>query len=305
MSPRPALLSLCVLAASACVINGDAYPRPRDLSPAWRVDKLRLLAIRADPPEIRPGEGARFEALLVDPEQSVSTTLWVACGEEEATDFGCPFDPTSLDPEATPEELAEAGIIGIEPFLPPTYTAPEDLLAGIDDERLRTEGVNVTINALALPEVAEDDTEFDFNQVESGFKRLVVSEATTPNENPEIVGFQVDGIDIATDQLVLVDPAEAYELAPVLADDAVQTYEYLNIDGVVEERTEEPWASWYATDGEVTEDTTLPPFLESTWIAPEAPGVEGTWWVLIRDRRGGLAWTSRRFRTSERVPDDD
>ena len=37
------------------------------LPPQWRVDKLRLLAIRAVPPEIAPGETAVIERLLVNP----------------------------------------------------------------------------------------------------------------------------------------------------------------------------------------------------------------------------------------------
>lgn len=289
----PLLLSLMV----GCTINNDRYPRPRDLSPAWRVDKLRLLATRAEPPEIRPGETASLEALLIDPEASVGITVWVACSEEQATGFGCPFDPGLFgDEEPTIEELVEAGVIGVEPQFPPSYTADLGLLDELPAEE-RLEGLNITISTLALPSELADTDAFDFNEVEAGFKRLVVSEAPTPNHNPTILRFTVDGVVVPEGGVAIVDPGQPYELEPVLADDAVETYTFVNRDGEAEERVEEPFASWFATGGTVDEDVTLHPFLPSTWIAPEQAGEEGTFWAVVKDRRGGISWVERRWRT--------
>jgi len=300
MSPtrRPLLLPalLALLGLSACVLNNNAYPRPRDLSPGWRVDKLRLLAIQAEPPELAPGQTATLRALLIDPDDTVGTTVWVACDQEQSTDFGCPFDPSGLSQDLTPEQLAELGVIGVEPLFPPAYTATEDDLEGLN-ERERLEGVNLVVNALALPDQVQDTDSFDFNQVESGFKRLVVSQAETPNDNPILQGFTVDDVPVPPDTVTLVDPGQPYELSPVLPESSIQTYAYVNLDGQTEERVEEPFARWYATGGTMDEDVTLHPFLGATWLAPEEPGVEGTWWAVVEDRRGGLGWVSRTWRT--------
>lgn len=285
-----------LLLLAGCVINSDKYTRPRDLAPQAIVTSLRILAIQADPPELAPGETAVFRALIADPDDLSDNTLWVACGPDRASDFGCPFDPAALDEDATIEDLIAAGVIGFEPDLPPSLTADAAWLEGLsDDERL--EGINWTVNALALPADAPAGDDFDFNSVESAFKRVVVSEAPTPNNNPGIVSFAVDGVPIDGAAVVLVDAGEPYELAPILADDAIETYTFRNVDGEDEQRVEKLYAEWYATGGTVDEFNTLDPFLESTWIAPSEPEAEGTWWVVLKDRRGGIAFAQRRWRT--------
>ena len=38
-----------------------------DLPPASRIDKLRLLAVRAEPPEVSPGQTSTFDTLVAFP----------------------------------------------------------------------------------------------------------------------------------------------------------------------------------------------------------------------------------------------
>lgn len=293
---KPIFSMAMAILLTSCTLQSDKYQRPRDLAPAWKVDKLRILAIQAQPPEIKPGEQASFAALLIDPEASIETTIWAQCSASEASSFGCPFDPTALDGADDPETLAAAGIIGIEPFLPPVYEAPLDILAGRQGRDL-LEGVNVTVNALALPAESAETEEFDFNAVESAFKRFVVSEAETPNRNPSITALEVDGEPTDPESPILVEPGQEIEVSPILAEDAIETYAYLNFDGEREERVEEPFALWYTSDGNMVEDTTLHPFLPATWIAPSEPGLSGTIWVVLKDRRGGVTWSSLAWQT--------
>jgi hypothetical protein len=299
-------LALTLLVAG-CVINNNKYPRPRDLPVQSIVTGLRILAISAEPPEIRPGEQAQVRALLVDPDAVTDLVVWVVCEGQAATDFGCPFDPTGLD-TATPEELLARGVIGVEPLFPPIFTAPEGILEGLDD-RKRQEGVNFTVQALALPVPEDPDTsasaDINFNEVESGFKRLIVGEAPTPNHNPGIEGVTVDGADIPSGATFVIDPGEPYEIGLRLAPDAIESYQYLNIDGEVETRTEEPFVEWYSTAGDVEEFNVLyarDPTLGGVWVAPQEPGMEGTFWAVLKDRRGGVSWTSRRWRVRSGNP---
>ena len=61
-------------------------------------------------------------------------------------------------------------------------------------------------------------------------------------------------------------------------------------DGVEEERTEEPYATFNTTSGEVFGSITLWPYMQAGFVAPEEPGTEGQWIVVLRDRRGGMGW---------------
>lgn len=303
---RPAAGRWATLAASAaascllggCVINSERWARPVDLAQSWMVDRTRILGIRAEPAEIEPGQRASLEALIAmapGADEQLGL-LWLACPEEGP---GCSTDLGGFDIEtATPEELEALGFIGFEPGLPPAYTAPTSILEPLDDTE-RLEGLNVLVQLTAFPldelagaTEATEPEPLDFNEIEAGYKRLVVSEAPTPNNNPELVGLTVDGQSIpAGIEVVRVEPGQAYDLGILLAEGAGrEVYAYLNSDGQIEERVEEPYATWYTTGGEVIEPVTLWPYMESTWIAPDEADAQGTWYVVVRDRRGGMSW---------------
>ena len=289
------------LLVAGCVIGGDKYPRPRDLSPAWLVDRPRVLAVVAEPPEIRPGQRASFSAVVPTPgDTSTWVKIWLACPVDDGgIGFGCVTDFSALDLEtATPEQLAELGFVGIEPGLPPAYVAPVDLLDGLDPEE-RAEGRYVNVQVTALPEAVVDDpdalAELDFNAIEAAYNRLVVSEAATPNHHPQFDRFLVDRLVVPVGVAVEVDAGQTYDLGVTLRDGAREQYQFINADGVVEERVEEPYVTWYTTDGEMLESYTLYPYLEASWTAPEAGGTTGTWYAVLRDRRGGQAVFEQAF----------
>lgn len=288
MTSRLPLVAVALL--SGCIVGDGKYKRPYELDVASEVDRVRILAVQAEPPEARPGEIVRFTALVPDPQDEVDILLWLACPPSDAGGYGCSADLGALGGEPTPEELREAGVIGIEPGLPPEYVPPVDLLDGLD-ERGRREGLNVTVQLAAFPQEAITDTAGSdfFNEVEVGYKRLVVSEAPTPNHNPVITGFDVDALPIPDGIAAEVDAGQQYDLGITIALETVETYEYLNSDGVIESRTEEPYATWYCTDGQLLESVTLHPHTQATWLAPDEPGAV-TCWAVVRDRRGGIAW---------------
>jgi hypothetical protein len=287
---------------NGCAIGNNKYPKPRDLNPGWLIDRLRVLAIQAEPPEIRPGEPAGFSALVVDPANAPGAVVWIACepDDEGNTSFGCGLDAGFDFTEATPEELAEAGFIGFEPLFPPRYLSRLDALDTLDDED-RGEGVQVLIQIAVLPEEAMEDGfeggAFDFNEVEVAYKRLIVSEALTPNHNPGIASFTIDGLNVEQDAVVEVDAEQSYEVGAILSEGSVEIYSYDNGEEV-EEREEQPYIRWYTDGGDMVEDATLYPYLDATWQAPPADAeiVQGTWWAVVRDRRGGIAWASQRWR---------
>ncbi len=276
-----------------------------ELSPSWLIDRTRILAAAAEPAEPRPGEEVTFSSLVVHPELPIGAVTWFGCLYDEADEFGCALDEelmgrlegalsggttTGTDWEALYEELQDAGLLGVEPFLPPTLTAPEDLLDGLDEQE-RLEGRYYLLTLTAFP-VEDDGTPVE-DDVEVATKRLVVSEAITPNHNPVLTGILVDGVPAEPGKPVPVAAGAEHALAVQLADDAVEDYVYVNSEGVEEQRTEEPYFNFYVTAGDFPAASyVLWPDTEVTWTAPESlpEGVDLVAWAVVRDRRGGMGW---------------
>jgi hypothetical protein len=280
-----ALLALPLLAG--CIVGDGKYARPRDLPDQWLVDRMRILGVKPEPPEARPGQPVSFSALLADPNGEADVVIWFAC--EEAGGAGCDVDLDALPENPTPEQLAEAGVIGAEPGFAPVYVPPADILDALPAED-RLEGLTVTVQLAAFPAETGGETGVDlYNQAEVGYKRLVVSEAATPNANPWFSSFTVDGFEAPPDAAVEVDAGEQYELGVTIPEEAVETYTYVTTDGVSEERVEEPYVTWYVTGGSLDEYWTLHPYTQATWRAPDSPG-EVVIYAVVRDRRGGTAW---------------
>lgn len=304
---RSAWIATLALTLAGCPIGNNKYAKPKDLSPSWRIDKLRVLAVRADPPEILPGETATFTALVTDPDGESGAIVWLACPPDDngGIGFGCSIDPSFDFTNATPDDLAAAGFIGFEPLIPAVYTAPADLLDGLDEFQQR-DGEYVLVQIAVLPKALLDEgfdgASFDFNELEAGYKRLVVSTETQPNHNPVVSALLVDGVAIPEGTVVEVDAGESYKLTPVLQEGSVEIYDYTDDDGLTTKRNEEPYFEWYADGGTVTVSASLFPYLDGEWQAPAADDEgpkAGTWWSVVRDRRGGMNWIAREWRVRE------
>ena len=288
------LLPMLVL-SQACVIGGDGVPKPSDLTPRWQIDSPLVIGIRAEPPEIRPGETAVFSSLIAQPDGAAErVNVWFACPVEgDGVGFGCDLDTESDASTDDLSGLVDDGFIGVEPGLPPQYTAPDDALAGLDeDERLEGAYVLAQLTSM-LPEQFEGEDAFDPAEMLIAYKRLVVSEADTPNLNPVIEAFTVDGEDVTGDTPVEIPAATLLEIGVTIPDRAVESYQFLNASGEVEDRIEEPYATWYTTDGVMGEDVTLYPYTQADWTSPDKVGTTGRWYVVVRDRRGGMTWHVR------------
>lgn len=285
------------------------------LAQSWQLDRIRILGVRATPAEPQPGERVSFTSLVYAPaDTALGGVLWFACLPQSADDFGCDLDPSiaglfseDLD-DLTPAEQAElyaqaveAGFVGFEPLLPPTWVAPADALDGLD-EAAQLEGVSAIVNLTAFPE--GDDPAGD--DVEIAYKRLPISLADTPNHNPDVLGFEIFRDPVFEDGTFVRGTAvehtggsfEArrgaeYQLVPLLADDAIETYRFTGDDGAVEDRTEQPFVTWYTEGGSFLQNFSLHPYTSTTWTAPDA-AFDGVVVAILRDRRGGMGWASLR-----------
>ena len=273
------------------------------LSQSWQLDRLRVLAVQAEPAEPQPGDTVTFSSLVYVPfEARLDGVVWFACLPESADDFGCQLDPAVTDAlsggadELTPEEQAalfqqarDAGLIGFEPLLPPVWQVPADALDDQTDAE-KEEGKSALVNVTALPAGAEDDSD-----IELAYKRVPVSLARTPNANP---GFnqllvqddQGDEVEVL-DGLHQVGAGCTYTIEPLLTEGSVQDYVFVTSEGVEEPRTEEPYITWYTEGGQFDQEFSLHPYLDVAWTAPDK-GFEGIVVAVLRDRRGGMAWAT-------------
>lgn len=261
-----------------------------DLTQEWDLDRLRLLAIRADPAEPAPGDVVTFSSLRYVPDGAEWASVWIAC----IAGGDCTLDPTLFDRFAefetlTPEEQAEliaalqaAGFIGFEPGLTPTWPVAADALAGLTTAEL-LEGTSASIQVTLTTEA---DTELVL-------KNVPVSLATTPNSNPDVATFTYDGADAGAG--FTVGTGEQIALEATVA--ALEEYDYVTTDGVAETRTESLEWRWYVSGGEPAldfggeldpepEDTLVS---DITWITPDEPGTY-TVAAVVLDGRGGMGW---------------
>ena len=304
------------------------------LSESWQLDRPRLLAARAEvaaPADLvlgtraepRPGETVKFSSLRYTPPDSPElAAMWIGCLTEGDTQTGCDFDESAFDDldsldessnlaevEEAFQRLNDAGFLGIEPDWPPMWVVPDDALEGVEDP---LEGVSAFVNITLLPrEISKDDTSveeddasveedvLDTEDLEAGFKRVSVSEATSPNHNPDIADVLVAGAAIGDGKGFTATRGHTYTIEPILADGHVETYSFVNSKSEEEWRTEEPYFTFYSETGsekaakqaKFNVDYSLYPYSSVEWTAPKESG-----WITLnivaRDRRGGMGWRS-------------
>ena len=299
--PRSRLLALTALGLFGC----DAF----NLSQAWQIDRLRILAVAAEPAEPQPGDTVTFTSLVVSPVTPVGITTWLTCSSADS--YGCSIDEELLagltgdTSDLTDEELAAlyaelqaAGLIGVEPFFAPVWTVPDDYLDALTEAE-KLEGTTAIVTLTAIPTVEGDTGSLDtaVENIEIAYKRLPISLATTPNQNPMILGLSIDGVSITPGATVTLARGQTYAIVCDLTEESLETYTYVDEDGVSEERSEEPYFSWYLQEGSFDQAYTLWPYHEVDYtVAGDATLTDQSLWVVIRDRRGGMAWIEQKIR---------
>lgn len=270
------------------------------------VDRPMVLAVRAEPPESKPGAAVTYEALVATPGGTLATIAgdWAFCATPKLlTENGA----------VSPACLAD-GIVAIGETIGPVQAVtpsnacfvfgPETSSADLRPRDPDTTGgfyqpIRVTVR-----------TGDGASRVAFGFERLSCNLANAPadvvrdfaaryvaNENPSLLPLEADlgggvvGLDAiprgAAVTLRASWPAEAAE-SYALFDPATQT---------VLTRRESLRASWFASAGSFDEDRTgrrgdePETFTTNIWHAPDQPSITHLW-VVLRDERGGTAFAS-------------
>ena len=269
----------------------------------WQLDRLRLLAIAAEPAEPVPGDKVTFTSLQFVPDSDGApaewSSAWFACvdGDEE----GCTLDPALVDQLEHADQLTQtellalldqlraAGFVGVQPGMDLEWDVPLDALDGLSDAEA-LEGRSATVDVSLA---TADDNELVL-------KRIPVSRATTPNHNPGVAPIEIDGNAVDPSVSLALDSGNNYDVHAALSGDP-ETYTYVTTAGATESRTEKPSWRWYTSCGVLTypADTGIALSFEDSgeiessmvWTTPSEPGT-CVLDAVVLDGRGGMGWQS-------------
>jgi hypothetical protein len=275
-----------------------------DFESASIVTGPRVLAVIAEPPEIRPGETLELSIMIAGVEDEGETEItWRACGSfdgfgggdaqygEAQPDEGCggtslAFDlgegPTAQLPGVLTTDLFD----NLEVI---AMTLGTDLPEGIVEQIRSSVGIAFLVEATVRTE----------GKLVRATKRVLISESPTPHTNPPTPQFMFGAQSIVTDperplvciredgEPVTAEPGESVELAPE-EEEWFETYNILNARGELQEREERAFYAWYATAGDLDSGSTKSPLRNNVWRTPVMRG-DYPLWLIIRDGHGGTS----------------
>ena len=102
ITPGKPMRRMCAAVLAVVFVAVATAGCPPDFSPYWKVDKLRVMAIQADPVVAKQGEPVTFSALVWAPDDQQIDYDWSWCPVHPPADDGyeCPMDELDFDPEA-------------------------------------------------------------------------------------------------------------------------------------------------------------------------------------------------------------
>ena len=265
---RGTFIAAALLALGGC----QSFPDP----PVSFVAGLRVLGVKAEPPEAAPGDTATISALAIDTAGGAPDATWSAC-------FVMPMPGEAVNPDCV---QAGADLQPVGQGLSITATMPP-----VSAEALG--GADVT-GGVYLPLVGDVR---DGTGAVSAVYRWRLAGAAPPNANPVLVSvYRLD----AAGEMVALDPGAP---APVAAGDALSlgatfaagsAQEYRRADGATV--TEILTTSWFCTAGTLS-------FEKTSAVQPETvlhldqrlppAGSSIDLWAVARDERGGTDFAHR------------
>jgi hypothetical protein len=294
-----ARLSLLISSAIAVTLAA-CLPDPG--APASLLTGPRLLAVRAGPPETRPGAAVTYEALVIDAEgaRAEAAVRWAFCAspkpltETNSVSSAC-LDDAGVRPIAgqgasitatTPDDAC--ALFG--PDTPPGDFRPRD--ADVTGGFYQPVRVEVAIEALGLVAFARQRITCNLPNAPVD-AAIELQQRYHANANPTLTPLvaRVDGALVALEEIPAgarvtfevgwsAGDAEAYPMFDPGAQRIVDRREALRV-------------AWFATTGELAAEVTgrsegdLEVSTENAWAAPATPGPTKLWLVL-RDSRGGV-----------------
>jgi hypothetical protein len=271
---RATFLSITILLA-AC--GGD-------LPPQSFIEKLRVLAVQADPPEVAPEEETRLSVLAASPTvvqlsngipPAPVSTLWLACTipPGASSTIPCGVNPErslgaggAIPPSCDEAPGADLCVLGLGPTA--RFTPAASLLGGAASRQLLITAVVADTEGGAIgclqDAFANDGRPTTPDHCVLALKRLTLSDparrTAARNENPRLAEFLLDEygvpVSLADGQALFGAAPEsnprAYTLIARRAEDAAQQYPKLDDQGQPGDLVYEALTiSYYTTSGKL------------------------------------------------------
>lgn len=253
------------------------------------LDRQRILAASVDvggSSEVMAGEVATIDVLTWSPDPDPQTMVVVCIPDPEEPDAACPTDELLRDAKeqdfTTEEGAAWAtgqGVLGVLPSLSVAISVQAGMGIPADDNRSY-----LPLGLAAWTEGRDDDERARLTAV-------VVEDGEDRNANPTPPRLAIDG-ETVTGSLIEVDAGSA---VIVTAEEVEPPETWTGVEG--ETYTETFTYRWYSDLGDLMATGLDIPLgasdvqEEREWILPEAES-DGSLYLVVRDGRGGMAWSS-------------
>jgi hypothetical protein len=304
-----AVLLALALSVSACT---------RGFDPFNKVDKLRVLAVRAEPPALAPGESAELAALVYEPDGDELEYRWSWCPlpTTSLNGYECPLDEEQF--AALVEQLIPgAGALvpsfelSLEPEAAFHYVIDPDLLQQVceatqsadvpglellpDCERSLAITISLEVSAGGESVTAIKELPIFFDGQDADNENPSIGEVTAAHGGgPESVLDEDEPSSLIADR--------RYDVTAEVSLSNSQTFQPEPTDDdpdPVPER-ESLFMTWFVTGGSTDSKRTtfidgevgLDVLENNSWQTPDAAAA-GTLFLVLQDERGGVGWTWR------------
>jgi hypothetical protein len=290
-------------------------------SPASLISGLRVLAVRASPPEAPPGgpdAGIIYDLLAVTPDGTLVglQPAWAYCMAPTPPSENNLVSPLCLGPSAQLKPIAQAGPEGMaqlpsttcQLFGPLTPPPVGDAGPGRPPDPDGTGGFYQPVR-VDLP-LSDGGllTSFGEERISCGLAGVTESVATgyatgyTPNQNPVLQGVTATIGGGSAQPLLAPDAGAGFSipagsevtLAASWPDGTAESFPALDpVSRMLVTQTENLITSWFVTAGSMALDEVEVPGTDTSttasnqWTAPTTSGPVHLW-VVLRDSRGGV-----------------
>ena len=285
-----------------------------DLPSVSEVDKFRVLAVTAEPPEISPGEGVSLEVLYADPKGKDREVefAWIPCAGYVHSSEG--LSTCEMITEPVVQTASEEGYRFEIPYTPPNIMELDVLEQGF----MKVTFIVLMCAGGTLPAPDKYEAERDVLDVNtlckggdalSAYKLVTISESENPQTNPTLARLTADKkkVEDATEDAPYEIKCKESQgcgtevtLNAFFTKDSRQSYDVIEFDESVVEKEERIYVSWFVSGGSVSIERGGPkddgprigPY-ETKWDV-DKPG-RYTLWVVGHDIRGGTTWETYEF----------
>lgn len=309
------MLPVCVLSLS--LWSAGCEP---EFDPYNELSGLRVLAVRAELPELREGESTTLDALIYEQDSKPVARQWSFCPwtADPNDGYTCPVDQATFD-----RAFRQADLQGAAPSLElgKGETAPLPFPADLEGTRALCQQLALLLENSAT--IAPDcSTRWEWTvrlkAVSAGRTvdtikpvTLLLTDESTPNRNPILTGLFAADKD-AEPSVTLDGPNAAelhadreHALRVALDRDSIETFEPTPVPGQrVPEATEEALTfTWFIEAGSTDRMRStykkgvesLSRATQTDWQAPNKTR-DVRLYVVVRDHRGGIDWREGRVR---------